>query len=56
MPTFWFHYCILLDCGTRPEGDAIYKMIAAMESNDQIGGVCGHMGLAADGWNSAVGI
>ena len=36
-------YCILLDCGTIPSDFAIYKIVEAMENNQQLGGACGNI-------------
>lgn len=38
-------YCILLDCGLETDEKAIYNFFLAMETDDNIGGVCGFMGL-----------
>ena len=36
-------YCILMDCGTIPDNDAINKLYWAMETEVNLGGVCGYM-------------
>ena len=38
-------YCILLDCGLEPRENSIWKMFISMETDKNIGGVCGYMGL-----------
>jgi hypothetical protein len=38
-------YTILLDVGLRPEGKALCKMYNTMVNHQEIGGVCGYMGL-----------
>ena len=39
------HYCMLMDVGVKPQGDAIYRMYEYMELNQRCGGVCGYMSL-----------
>ena len=39
------HYAVLLDVGTVPMDDAIYKFFVAMESDARIGGICGYLNL-----------
>jgi hypothetical protein len=39
MPTYTF----LIDCGTAPRLDAIYKLYLRMEDNPRIGGICGEI-------------
>ena len=39
------NYAILLDVGLRPEHNALYKMYKYMKNNEEVGGVCGYMGL-----------
>lgn len=41
-------YCMLIDAGTIPNDDAIFKFFRAMEADEQIGGVCGYMGLTVE--------
>ncbi len=36
-------YCCLIDCGTIPSNDSIFRMFVALEGDSQIGGVCGYM-------------
>ena len=38
-------YCILLDCGTIPAPTSLSKFITAFDNDDQIGGLCGTLGL-----------
>ena len=38
-------YCILLDCGTIPGENSLSKFITAFDNDDQIGGLCGNLGL-----------
>lgn len=38
-------YAVLLDVGLRPEKNALYKMYMHMTKNQNVGGVCGYMGL-----------
>lgn len=41
-------YCCLIDVGTVPYKSGIYNYFKAMESDSQIGGVSGFMGLYYD--------
>ena len=36
-------YCVLIDCGTIPQDDAIYWLVDEMENYDNVGGVCGEI-------------
>lgn len=38
-------YCALIDCGTKPKHNALFEFFRAFESDSQVGGVCGYMGL-----------
>jgi len=38
-------YCVCIDAGTRPRGDAIVKLIAELESDPCIAGVCGEIAV-----------
>lgn len=38
-------YCALIDCGTKPKQNAYVELFKALESDSQIGGACGYMGL-----------
>lgn len=38
-------YAVLLDVGLCPEPDALVKMYNYMVNSDDVGGVCGYMGL-----------
>ncbi len=44
-------YCILMDCGTIPAQDAINKFYWSMESDENIGGVCGYMKIEPEAAN-----
>ena len=38
-------YCCLLEAGTKPNSTAIFEFFKAMETDRQIGGVCGYISL-----------
>ncbi|OQR89467.1 chitin synthase (Chitin-UDP-GlcNac-transferase) [Achlya hypogyna] len=39
-------YTVLLDVGTLPTKSALYKLLGAMEVNEQVGGVCGEIAVS----------
>lgn len=39
------HYTVLIDVGTVPNEDAIYKFFIALECDARIGGICGYLNL-----------
>ncbi|KDO33156.1 hypothetical protein SPRG_19383 [Saprolegnia parasitica CBS 223.65] len=39
-------YTVLLDVGTLPTKSALYKLVSAMEVNQQVGGVCGEIAVS----------
>lgn len=41
-------YCVLIDAGTVPLSDALFKFFKSMECDSRIGGVCGYMGLKCE--------
>ncbi len=43
--TFPPEHIVLLDCGAKPEKNALFKFFKALEGDSQIAGVCGYMGL-----------
>ena len=38
-------YIAFIDCGAKPERDAIFNLFLAMEGDPQVAGVCGYMSL-----------
>ena len=38
-------YCVCIDAGTRPRADAIVKLIAELDSDTRIAGVCGEIAV-----------
>ncbi|CAD8134467.1 unnamed protein product [Paramecium octaurelia] len=36
-------YCVLMDCGARPQKASVYNLIKELINNDQVGGACGKM-------------
>jgi chitin synthase len=48
-------YTILVDCGLIPDESAIFNLFKAMEYDQQIGGVCGFMGLQPEKMHDAFG-
>lgn len=43
--TFQPEYCCLVDCGTKPEKKGLWNFFRALETDKQVGGVCGYMGV-----------
>ncbi|CAD8054076.1 unnamed protein product [Paramecium primaurelia] len=38
-------YCVLMDCGAKPQKGSIYYLIKELIDNKQVGGVCGTMSI-----------
>ncbi|CAK71278.1 unnamed protein product (macronuclear) [Paramecium tetraurelia] len=36
-------YCVLMDCGARPQKGSVYNLVKELIDNDQVGGACGKM-------------
>ena len=36
-------YCVLIDCGTIPQDDAIFYLIEELETKEDVGGTCGEI-------------
>jgi chitin synthase len=47
-------YTMLLDVGTQPEPKALYKLVMAMENNNNIAGVCGEICPGIEGSDGVV--
>ena len=43
--TFPPEFIAFLDCGAKPQKDAIFNLFLAMEGDPQVAGVCGYMSL-----------
>jgi len=43
--TFNPDYCTVIDCGTKPEKEGVFNFFRALETEPDIGGVCGYMGV-----------
>lgn len=38
-------YCFLIDCGTLAHSGSLNRMYRSLETDNNIGGVCGYMGV-----------
>ena len=47
--TFNPDYCTVVDCGTKPEKKGVFNFFKALESERNVGGVCGYMGVRIEG-------